>query len=85
MLLDQACRTDPELRREVEALLASEENARDHLHAAVREQPQTVGFPLAGETISHYRILDGLAGGGMESRATGTVPPSRERQRENLC
>jgi eukaryotic-like serine/threonine-protein kinase len=64
-LLDEACRTDPELRREVEALLASEENARDHLHAAVREQLETVGFPLAGETISHYRILDGLAGGGM--------------------
>jgi len=64
-LLDEACRTDPELRREVEALLASEENAGDHLHAAVREQLQSVGFPLAGETISHYRILDGLAGGGM--------------------
>ena len=64
-LLDEACRTDPELRREVEALLAGEENARDHLHAAVREQLETVGFPLAGETISHYRILDGLAGGGM--------------------
>ena len=37
----------------------------NHLHAAVREQLETVGFPLAGETISHYRILDGLAGGGM--------------------
>ena len=64
-LLDEACRTDPELRREVVALLASEENARDHLHAAVREQLETVGFPLIGETISHYRIIDGLSGGGM--------------------
>ena len=64
-LLDETCRTDPELRREVQALLASEENARDHLHAAVREQLATVGFPLTGETISHYRIIDGLSGGGM--------------------
>jgi serine/threonine protein kinase len=64
-LLDEACRTDPELRREVQALLASEEKANDELHAAVREQLETVGFPLIGETISHYRIIDGLAGGGM--------------------
>jgi serine/threonine protein kinase len=64
-LLNEACRNDPELRREVEALLASAGNAGEHLHAAVREQLETVGFPLAGETISHYRILDGLAGGGM--------------------
>src|SRR5208337_1522527 len=64
-LLNEACRNDPELRREVEALLASDGDAGEHLHAAVREQLETVGFPLAGETISHYRILDGLAGGGM--------------------
>ena len=64
-LLNEACRNDPELRREVEALLASEGNAGEHLHAAVREQLETAGFPLAGEIISHYRILDGLAGGGM--------------------
>jgi serine/threonine protein kinase/Tol biopolymer transport system component len=64
-LLNGACRNDPELRREVEALLASAGNAGEHLHAAVREQLETVGFPLAGQTISHYRILDGLAGGGM--------------------
>ena len=64
-LLDQASRTDPELVREVKALLAGEEDASDHLHAALREQLETVGFPLAGETISHYRILDGLGGGGM--------------------
>jgi eukaryotic-like serine/threonine-protein kinase len=63
--LDEACWDDPELRREVEALLASEEHASDQLHAAVREQLETVGFPLVGETISHYRILDGVAGGGM--------------------
>ena len=64
-LFNEACRDDPDLRREVEALLANEENVRNHLHAAVQEGLEIVGFPLAGETISHYRILDGLAGGGM--------------------
>ena len=59
------CQDDPDLRREVEALLASEENASDHLQAAVRGQLETVRVPPDGETISHYRILDGLAGGGM--------------------
>jgi len=65
VLLNEACHADPELRREVEALLASDENASDHLHATVREQLETVWFPLSGETISHYRILEGLADGGM--------------------
>ena len=64
-LLNELCQDDPDLRSEVEALLASEESAGDHLHAAVQEGLENVGFPMAGETISHYRILDGLAGGGM--------------------
>jgi eukaryotic-like serine/threonine-protein kinase len=67
VLFSEACRGYPELRKEVEALLAGEENAGEHLHAAIREELETVGFPLAGETVSHYRILDGLAGGGMGS------------------
>jgi serine/threonine protein kinase len=65
VLLDAACSNDPELRREVEALLSSDGSAGDYLHAAVRAELETVGFPLTGETISHYRILDGLGGGGM--------------------
>jgi serine/threonine protein kinase len=54
-----------ELRREVEALLSSQASASDHLKAAVKDGLEAVGFPLAGETISHYRILDGLGEGGM--------------------
>jgi serine/threonine protein kinase len=64
-LLDRACIDDPELRREVEALLSYQESAGDHLKAAVDFGLAAAGFSLAGETISHYRILDSLGEGGM--------------------
>ncbi len=64
-LLDEACRDDPELRREVEALLSSDGRAGHRVQSAVRSELTAFGFPLAGESISHYRVLDGLAGGGM--------------------
>lgn len=65
LLLDGACSHDPELRREVEALLSCDGSAGNYVQSAVRAEIDTVGFPLAGETVSHYRILDGLGGGGM--------------------
>jgi serine/threonine protein kinase len=65
LLLDEACSNDPVLRREVETLLSCDASAGDYVQAAVRAEIDTVGFPLSGETISHYRILDGLGGGGM--------------------
>jgi eukaryotic-like serine/threonine-protein kinase len=46
-------------------LLSSDASAGDHVQAAVRAEIDTVGFPMAGEAISHYHILDGLGGGGM--------------------
>jgi serine/threonine protein kinase len=64
-ILEGACAGDPELRREVEALLSSEENAGDSVQAAVRSGLAGIAFPLTGETISHYRILDGVGDGGM--------------------
>jgi serine/threonine protein kinase len=64
-LLDESCDSDPELRREVEALLSYDESAGGSVQAAVLGGLDSVGFPLTGETISHYHILDGLGGGGM--------------------
>src|SRR3984893_8699161 len=64
-LLDEVCSDDPELRREVEALLSCEASAGDHAQATVRSELDGFGFSLVGETVSHYRILDGLGSGGM--------------------
>lgn len=64
-LLDQTCSDDPELRREVEALLSCENSAGNHVQAAVLAEFEGFRFPLSGEIMSHYRILDGLGGGGM--------------------
>ena len=64
-LLDEVCSHDPELRREVEALLSGERSAGDRLKAAIKDGLDSVEFPLVGENISHYRILAGLGEGGM--------------------
>jgi serine/threonine protein kinase len=64
-LLDEACNGDSELRREIEALLSFEPSAHEHVQGAVRSEIAGFGFSLAGEVVSHYRILDGLGGGGM--------------------
>lgn len=67
-ILDEACSSDPALRREVESLLACEDSAADFLESdesgaaaapAVREPMPT------GERIGPYSVLEFIGAGGM--------------------
>ena len=64
-LLNEAGSADPELRREVEAMLSCQGSADQHLRAAVGEVAEGLRFSRLGKTVSHYRIVEGLGGGGM--------------------
>src|SRR5512145_3346179 len=64
--LKEGCAGNEELRREVESLLAREEEAKSFIEAPALEMiagedPAQSGVrQLIGKTISHYRILEKL-------------------------
>ena len=64
-VLELACGNDTELREQVEQLLASDKSARSKMQAAIRSEFAHVAFSLSGKTVSHYRNLEGVDGGGM--------------------
>ncbi len=79
VLLDRACAGDPELRAEVEELLAADREAANTLESAVAGGAELLdrSRPVAGGRIGRYELLRELGRGGM-----GAVYLARRADRE---
>ena len=68
--LERACNGDPELRQEVESLLAHDKQAENFiespaLEVAAVQLARGENQSMVGREVSHYRIVSLLGGGGM--------------------
>src|SRR5947207_760423 len=68
--LDDACRDDKALRREVESLLAAEDGAGSFLAAGAMKDAAKMlvedrSLSLIGKELGHYQVLSLLGAGGM--------------------
>src|SRR2546429_6369924 len=72
--LDEACAGDQQLRREVEALIAANEQAGSFIEkpalelearSLANEQGDPIAESMIGKTIGHYRLVALLGSGGM--------------------
>jgi len=68
--LERACNGDPELRQEVESLLAHDKQAENFIESpameiAAGQLARGENQSMVGREVSHYRIVSLLGGGGM--------------------
>jgi serine/threonine protein kinase/Tfp pilus assembly protein PilF len=62
--LDDACKDDPELRKEIESILTQEGRVPEILKSDA-PFPNSINDPLISQTICHYQILGRIGEGGM--------------------